>query len=505
MPHRVLSAQIAHETNTFSIRRTGMEEFRRRGFFLGADIDRALRGTKTEIAGHIAAAERFGWELTQPVSAAATPAGVVTADCWEELQGCLFDAIDAAEAPFDGIILALHGAMVTETEEDAEGALLARLRQRIGDEVPVAVTLDLHANVTERMAEHASILLAYRTYPHIDQFETAMRAAELLEAAMNGETRPRVVRAQPPAIGGCNHGRTQSGVMADLLAKGAALGSQGPDVLSVDICAGFPLADIAEVGPSVSITYDSARNDADAVARGMMAEFAQEIWDRRAESTVPEHSLAETIALASAPTDDPRPFVIGDFSDNPGSGAYGDGVRLLEALMESGLEKVLFGVLLDPEAAAACHRAGEGGELTLTLGAKADPSTYGPSIEATGTVVSLSPGPWVCTGPMNEGVPLDFGPCALLRVGNVDIAIGTNTLQTYDLGAMRQLGAEPTDYAVIGVKSAHHFSGAFAPIAREVILCDSGALATHDEKSLPWQRVRRPVWPLDETVDYTAA
>ncbi len=494
MAHRVLSAQIAHETNTFSIIRIGMEEYRRRGLFIGEEIPKALKDTKTEIAAHLDAAERFGWDLVQPVAAAATPSGMSTADCWEELQGMLFDAL---EGEFDGVILALHGAMVTETTEDAEGALLARLRERLGPDIPIAVTLDLHANVTARMAEHASILLAYRTYPHIDQHETATRAAELLEAAMSGETRPKVVRVQPQQIGGCNHGRTQGGLMSELIARAGEMEKAAPGLLSLDICAGFTLADIAEVGPSVSATYDAMHNDVEGAARAAIDDLCAEIVARRDENTVPEYPIAEALAMARRPATGEGPFVIGDFSDNPGSGAYGDGVRLLEAFLDAGLDSALFGVMPDPEAAAACHAAGLDAEVTLSLGAKVDPATYGPSLTVTGVVKGLSDGSYICSGPMNEGIPLKLGPSALLRIGGVDVAIGTNTLQTYDLGAMRQVGADPTAYDVIGVKSAHHFRGAFAPIAREVILCDSGALATHDLRTLPYRNVRRPVWPLD--------
>lgn len=494
MSFRVLSAQIAHETNTFSIGRTGMDEFRKRGFFLGPEIAAALTGTKTEIAAHIDAAKRFGWDLVQPVAAAATPSGMVTADCWAELQALLFDAI---EGEFDGVILALHGAMVTETTEDAEGTLLAGLRERLGPDIPIAITLDLHANVTEAMAKHASILLPYRTYPHIDQHETATRAAGLLDAAMAGRIRPKVTRIQPATIEGCNHGRTQGGVMSDLMARAGEMEAADPGLLSVDICAGFTLADIREVGPSVSATYDSALNDAEAAAGGALKALVAELWTRRAENSLPEHTIEDAVAMAASPGEDNRPFVIGDFSDNPGSGAYGDGVRLLEALIGAGLRDVLFGVLADPEAAAACHAAGRGAEISLALGAKVDPATYGPSLNVTGTVIGLSDGRYTCEGPMNAGIPLNLGPSALLRIGGVDVAIGSNILQTYDLGAMRQVGAEPADYAVIGVKSAHHFRGAFAPIARKVILCDSGALATHDLNTLPYRHVRRPVWPLD--------
>ncbi|SMF64180.1 Microcystin degradation protein MlrC, contains DUF1485 domain [Tistlia consotensis] len=498
MTRRVLSAQIAHETNTFSIVPTTLDDYRNRLFLVGAEIAPALAGTRTEIAGHLAAAERFGWTLVQPVAAAATPSGKVTADCWAELQRLVYEACDAG--PFDGVILALHGAMVAETDDDAEGALLEGIRARLGRELPVAVTLDLHANVTERMARLADILLPYRTYPHVDQFETALRAAELLQAAMDGEIRPKVARLQGPLLAGMNHGRTQGGVMNDLMERAAGLQAATPGLLSIDLCAGFSLADIEEAGPSVQVTYDAGRNAAESAAAGAAEVLWREAVVRRAESTVEELDLAATTRLAAeaaADPDDARPLVVADFSDNPGSGAYGDGVRLLEALVEARIEGALFGVLVDPEAAAACHAAGPGAELELEVGAKRDPGTYGPSLRLTGRVEALAEGPFVCEGPMNGGVAMNLGPSALFRVGGVSIALSSNTLQTYDQEMFRILGAEPSRFRVVAVKSAHHFRAAFAPMARAVVLVDSGGLATHDLARLPYRKVRRPIWPLD--------
>lgn len=496
---RVLSAQVAHETNTFSIVPTTLEDYRKRLFLLDGEIAPALADTRMEIAAHLAAAKRYGWTLVQPVAAAATPSGKVTAECWAELQRLVYAACETG--PFDGVILALHGAMVTETDDDAEGTLLEGLRKRLGETIPIAVTLDLHANVTERMGRLANIVLPYRTYPHIDQYETAFRAAELLQSAMDGTIRPKVFRLQGALLDGCNHGRTQGGVMSDLLARAADMQAQAPGLLSVDVCAGFSRADIAEVGPSVQVTYDASHNAAEAAARQAAAALQDEMVRRRAEVTVTPLDLPTATKLAAAAaTDvaDTRPLVIADFSDNPGSGAYGDGVRLLEALLQAEVRSVLFGVLGDPEAAARCHAAGLGASLDVVVGAKRHPASYGPPLTLTGRVTGLSDGGFVCEGPMNAGQPMTLGPTALLEVDGISIAISTNTLQTYDQEMFRILGAEPAQFRIVAVKSAHHFRAAFGPMAKEVILADSGGLATNDHTKLSYRKVRRPIWPLDD-------
>ena len=404
---RVLSAQIAHETNTFCVLPTTLESFRKRLLLEGDAIPPALRGTRTEIAAHLDAADRFGWDLTQPIVANATPYGKATAEAWTVLRDTLFAA--AERGACDGVILALHGAMVTETEDDAEGAILEGLRDRLGAGTPIAITLDLHANVTSRMAALADIIVPYRTYPHIDQYETAARAAALLERAMAGEIRPKVVRLQGPMLDGCNHGRTQGGPMSDFLEMAAAMEAANPALLSADVCAGFTQSDIEEAGPSFHVTYDAAAPGAEAEARAAALTLYEAAWRRRAEQTVEILSLPEAMALATRATDDPRPLVIADFSDNPGSGAYGDHVRLLEAMIGAGVESGLFGVMPDGIAAAECHAAGLGAEITLTLGARRHPESYGPPVTLTGTVIGLSDGDFTCEGPMHTGVSMAMG------------------------------------------------------------------------------------------------
>src|SRR5437762_11097551 len=213
-----------HETNTFSRVPTDMAVFRRRDFHLENEIPVAFRGTRSAFGATFEAADKYGWTLIHPVSANANPSGTVTDDAFEQIGGMILEAAER-QVPIDGVLLHLHGAMVVDSYEDGEGELLARLRRVLGPEVPVIATLDLHANVTEKMAENASALIAFRTYPHIDQYERAWQGAELLERAMKGEVRPKTMIARRPMMHGLDWGRTQKGPMAELDRKSTRLNS----------------------------------------------------------------------------------------------------------------------------------------------------------------------------------------------------------------------------------------------------------------------------------------
>ena len=251
---RVLTARFMHETNTFSRVPTDMAVIRRRDYHLDNEIPAAFRGTRSAFGAAFEAADKFGWTLVHPVSANPNPSGIVTDDAFEQITAMILGAVDT-KGPIDGTLLFLHGAMVSDNHEDAEGEFLARLRRRVGAEVPIVVTLDLHANVTQLMADNANALIAYRTYPHIDYYERAWQGAELLQRAMGGEIQPKTVIARRPMLYGLDHGRTQCGPMAELIARGEALEHNG-EALVVSICAGFSRANIHDVGPSVTVTVD---------------------------------------------------------------------------------------------------------------------------------------------------------------------------------------------------------------------------------------------------------
>ena len=490
MSKRVLIASIMHETNTFSRQATDLEAFRRRYDHRGEAIPAAFRTTRSEIGAFLDAARTRGWELVHPVAAAATPSGMVSAGAWAELSGLVLAAL---ARPFDGILLALHGAMVTETADDAEGDLLARIRDKVGAQVPIGVTLDLHANVTARMAEHADVITAYRSYPHVDMYERGAEAADLLARMMEGEIRPRTVVARRPTLDGLDHGRTTSpGPMRDVLAR-AALCEKEPGIHVVSVHAGFGWADIREAGPSISVSGERPAAELVAVAESLM----DEVWRRRAETTLKLLPIADAMAQAKASDPTGKPLVLADFTDNPGGGGYGDATNLLRGMIEAGLENAAMAPISDPAAVQECQAAGEGATLSLALGGKIDAS-FGAPLTLSGTVRHLGSGDFVCDGPMWKGLKMSMGPTAVLRVGGIDIVIASNRFQITDLQQFLSLGIDPRRKSVVALKSAQHFRAAYEPIARAVLVVDLGALTTPDYRRFAYRKLRRPIWPLDD-------
>jgi microcystin degradation protein MlrC len=485
----VLTAEFAHESNTFSIRPTDMAAFRARIFLHGDAAITQRRGANTDIAGFMDVAQAQGWQTRHAVSASASPAGPVTRAAFDEIAGCILAAAQAG--PLDGILLGLHGAMVVEDHPDGEGLLLERLRAVTGPDLPIAVTLDPHANVTARMCELAQIVMSYSSYPHVDMRDTARRAANLLHRMMTGEIAPRTLRVTRPMLEEANSGRTDEGPM--IVRHALARRHEGTlGALAVSINAGFGNADIPELGPTVLVTHTG-----DAGPHLAFAEMlADDIWARRHEVLnhflTPGDAAAEALAHAG-----PGPLVIADYADNPGAGSYGDAPGLLSALLEAGVTGACFGPMVDPAAAALLHAQAVGAEVTLYLGGKTDPRFGGGPIRVTGTVLLLSDGHYVGDGPMIDGLPGDWGPTAVLRVAGVDVLVVTNPGQILDLQQFRAFGINPVAQRVVALKSQQHFRAAFAPIAARVTVCDSGALCSPDLRRLPFHRVPRPIFPLN--------
>jgi microcystin degradation protein MlrC len=503
MTQRVLIAGFRHETNTFSKLATDLAAYRARDLYYGHDILSQFAGTRTEVAAFANAAKRYGWELAPIVYADATPSGKVTREVFDHVTGMLLKAL-TQDGPYDAILLALHGAMVAEHLDDGEGTLLSLVREAVGPVIPIGVTLDLHANVTDRMAALADVMVSYRTYPHVDAYEVGAEAAELIARTIDGEIRPRTLVARGAMLDGADHGRTSApGPMTEALAMAKEYESEH-SILAVCINAGFPWADIRETGPSVVVVGDG--NDS------RQAEIAsiliQHIYDNRERTTIETVSVADAVARMRKGGKKGGPIVVADFADNPGGGGYGDATGLLKGMLDAKLKNAAFANMYDPDAAAACTQAGEGAEVTLTLGGRLDPTT-GPPIQVTGTVIRLSDGNFALEGPMSKGVKVKLGSTAVLRVngshsprlrrdGGIDIIITSRRYQVYDQNFFKHAGIDIAKKKAITVKSAHHFRAAFAPIASEIILVDEGGgITSRNFKKLPYKKVRRPVWPLD--------
>lgn len=489
MSFRVLSAEISHETNTFNVHPTTLQCFKDR-YLLDGPQALATRGeANTELAGVLDVGRDYGWDVNHVISAAAGPGGRVTRAAFDTLVAPL---IPAAAGKWDGIVLMLHGAMVTDFCEDGEGEILRRLRAVIGPDLPIAVTLDPHANVTAQMCDLAQILVSFTTYPHVDIRATGRRAAEVLQRTMSGDITPRTLRFHRPMLEEANGGRTDLGPMIERHAMARAYESR-KGIYAISINGAFPCADIAEVGPTVLVTCDADRTDHRAIGETL----ADDIWARRHEVLNAYMTSAEAAEVAKSWSASAGPLIIADYADNPGSGAYGDATGLLSALLSEGVDNACFGPLIDPEAAAFLNRQALGGEVTLSIGGKTAPEFGGVPLTVTGTVEWTGDGRVVGSGPILGGLERSFGPTAVLRVAGIDILIVTIAHQMLDLKQFQTFGIDPLRKDIVALKSMQHFRAAFTPIAGRIIVCDSGALCTLNYASLNYINVPRPMFPLD--------
>lgn len=418
----------------------------------------------------------------------------------------LTDASDSI--PFDGIILHLHGAMVTVSQEDAEGELLERIRQTVGVDVPIIVTLDLHGNITKKMASNASCLIAVRTYPHIDFYERAWDAGELLQKCMKKQVKPVTVIAKKAMLKGLDGGRTHDGSpMKELIDRGVALELACDNkVLVVSICAGFTAADIHDIGPSVTVTMDSS-SCKDQLEVDIVMQSGQEIadifmnyvWEQRNYSSVNHLSVPAVmeLILTDEVTVTAGPLVVADVTDNPGSGHYGDATNFLKALIDSEAKNVVFYAMYDPIAVSKAIEIGIGNSGTIEVGGRHDPNVGGSPLQLTGVVVTLSNGCFPSYGVMGGGVWQNMGLSCLFRVGEVDVIIISNNGQLLDLAQITSLGIDPIHKNVVALKSNHHFRASCATIARKIVTIDGGGLGSAILKGGNYVNVRRPIWPLD--------
>ena len=490
MSFRVLSAEISHETNTFSIRPTDLAAFKGRYFLLGEDAIRERGQANTDLAGFLDVARDRGWRLTHAVSTSAPPGGLVTPGTFMALAAPVLTLALAQD--FDGILLSLHGAMVIDGAEDGEGTFLARLREVTGGDVPIAITLDPHANVSQEMADLVNIIVSYKTYPHVDMRDCAVLAGEILHRTMSGEISPKTLRVHRPMLEEVNGGRTDTGPMIERNTR-ALEHQQHPDAFAVSINAGFGNADIADVGPTVLVTYQGDPAPHERLGN----ELADDIWDRRLE-VLNDYLSVEAAAAECASHDGTNgPIVVADYADNPGGGAYGDATSLLAALLAAGAGNACFGPLVDPEAVEFLRTQTVGQTVTLEIGGKTDPDRGGGPITVKGTLKVLSDGKYTGTGPILGGLHRSWGSTAVLGVAGIDILIVTNATQMLDLAQFRAFGIDPAEKTIVALKSMQHFRAAFEPIASRIIVCDSGALCTPDLARLPYLNVPRPIFPLD--------
>ena len=490
MSDTVLIGQIEHETNTFSALPTGMSQFADASLHYGDDVIDDLAGTNTAVGGFLRVASEEDWDVVPTVAADATPGGVVTADARETLLEEVLDGIERTDP--DGVLLALHGAMVSEAARDGDGYILERVRRAVGDDVPVMASLDLHANISARMATHADGLFGYDTYPHVDIGDTGETAARAMAATLRGELTPELVVERAPLLPPLPELRTETEPMTSLLA--AAADAEGSDIPDVSVFGGFAQADVDHAGFSVVGVAD--RSVADDVRETCRA-LADEAVDRRGEFDRDYTSVANAAAEAAA-WDRDAPLLLADISDNPGGGSAQDGTVLLAALLDAGVEDAALATIYDPDAVEAAAEAGVGAEVSLSLGGRSGEN--GDPLDVTGRVRLLSDGNYRNYGPMSTGLAVSFGRTALLEVDGIDVLVGSHRQQPYDPEAFRSQGITPERERVLVLKSTVHYRAAFDPLVGAVREVATPGLCTPDLSAFDYEHVPRPIYPLDDVV-----
>jgi microcystin degradation protein MlrC len=483
---RIAVGGFLHETNTFAPTKATHADFVHGGGWpamaQGADVLKVMRDINVGLAGFVKAAEANGWELVSTISCGASPSAHVTEDAYERIVKVMVEGI-AAAGPLDAVYLDLHGAMVTEHLDDGEGEILARVRKVIGKDLPLVVSLDLHANVTPQMVEHADALIAYRTYPHVDMADTGRAAAEHLALLLSTKQKfAKAFRQLPfliPISWQCTNDQPAKGIYRKL----AAL--QNDAVPTLSFAPGFPAADFRDCGPSV-FAYGRTQADADAAADTIANVIIGHENDFDGRIYTPDEGVRYAMELARTAT---KPIVIADTQDNPGAGGDSDTTGMLRALVRNNAQRAAIGVIYDPQSAKAAHAAGVGATVTLALGGKSGISGDAPYKE-TFVVEQLSDGQFVAPGPYYGGRDMDMGPSACLRIGDVRVVVSSHKAQLADQSMYRYVGIEPTEQSILVNKSSVHFRADFEPIAEKLLICAAPGAMPADTTALPWTRLR---------------
>jgi microcystin degradation protein MlrC len=485
---RLLIAMMKHETNTFSPVPTPLERFRP---LYGEAAIRAYRGIGTGLGAYLDLAAREGAEILLPIAAGAPPSSPVEDAAYAHITETILEVV--ARGGFDGIMLDLHGAMVTESLEDGEGQFLKRLRA-IDPKTPVAVSLDMHANLYDEIIANATVVTGYRTYPHIDTYETSRLAGEILLRAIRGEVRPVMAWRNEPMLPHVMRQGTDDHPNKELQRRCAAMTAEG--ALAASLFTGFPHADITNAGLSALVVTDSDLK----LAEDLRDELLGRAWVEREAFVYQIEPLEQSVARAKAMPPGDGPIVLLDHYDNCASGGTMDATVVLAEILQQGLEDVAAFAIYDPEAVQQAIAAGIGAEVSLSIGGKikmpAIPAEN-PRLGVTGRVKTISNGQYKNRGPMARGLQMDMGPAVVLNTGQVEIVLISRHVEPSDLNCLLSLGIDPLQKRYVMLKSRIHWRAGLGPMAKAVVDCAGVGVCTSDYSQLNFKNVRRPIYPLD--------
>lgn len=479
---RIYTCHLVAETNTFASVPTGLASYEELGVHDRNVSLETNSGVFTVLAEWRRLAERDGHELDEGLAAQAQPGGTTVGSVYERFRDRILAQL-AAEAPFDVILLNLHGAMVANGYDDCEGDLLARIRDQVGPDVVIGIELDLHCQFTEAMRSAADVAIAYKTYPHVDLIERAREVYAIATDAAEGLVDPQISMCPCQVVG---LWRTGAHPIADLIDEMIAAEANSERVLSTSFGHGFPWADTPDTGATMWVV-----TDADPTGGKRLAEhFANRLWSIKGEAAQPYMTVEEAITAARTL---PSPVILADGADNAGAGAPGDSTFVLRALLAGGHTNIASGLYYDPAAVDVCFNAGIGASLSLRVGGKTGPSS-GEPVDLQVTVRNLIPS----FEQNGIGMRWPLGRAAWVQAaGDIDLVLTSIRCQAFDPDAFQVMGISLMSKEMIVVKSQHHFRDLFEQISSSIIhLRSPGALDT-DYAHIPYRKIARPFWPRD--------
>lgn len=484
---RILVGGIYHESHSFSNVVTDIESFKGVMLLEGRDSLEQLRGTTSEMAGFIQGAEKFGFEIVPTLWAWGLSTAPVQAQTLDHFIGTVQRAIQNAPK-IDGVLFALHGAMVAEQALDGDGYVLSKFREFVGRDVPIVITLDLHANISDWMVENTDAVVGYDTYPHVDQVERGLEAAEILVRTIRGEIRPFMALAKPRMIIVPNVQLTDTEPMKELISLAHEI-EKNDGVLSVTVAGGFAYSDVPEIGPSVIVITDNDRGAAENFARRIAGRFEELKEDFRPRLPSVKEAIEKAIASRN------HPVILADVGDNIGAGTPGDSTFILAELLEQNAESAVL-IIADPESVDRVIEVGVGQMAELLVGGKTD-IFHGEPVAVNARVKLISDGVFQNRGHMRDGIIEDMGRTVVIESGGIKIVLTGKKMPPWNLEQLRSVGITPENEKIIVLKSAVAFRAAYESIAAEIIEVNSPGLSTIDLEQFNFKNIRRPIFPFN--------
>jgi len=489
---RILIAECKQEVSTFNPNLSGYDDF---GVRQGEDVVRYHRTVRNEIGGALAVFDAAGVEVVPSYSAFfITSGGTLAESAWQRISSELLASVREAIAsgePIDGIYFCMHGAMATERELDPEGHLLAELRGLVGERMPIVVSLDLHGILTDRMLLHSDAVVVYRTYPHVDFFQTGERAARLLLRIVAGEVNPVTAKVAIPALVRGDELITATGKFGEAI-RIAQAAEADPVGLSAGMFIGNPFTDVPELR-----CYSIVVSDGDAEWAGRQAlRIAENFWSHHESMRVPLASLAELSAALLAGI--PGTVGIVDAADATSSGASGDSNAVLAELLRVGYTGRTLLPMVDRPAVERAFAAGVGGVIETTLGGTLDPGRFRP-LPITAKVRLLADGDFRSE---SFGEAWQAGPTAVLESGPFTIVVSSRGVNLYDRSFFFAHGQDPRRFAAVVIKSPHCQPHMYADWCTRMIGVDAPGSSSANLPYLGHTRCPRPIFPLDPEVEF---